>query len=585
MRISEEKITEIREKNDIVDIVGQYVKLEKRGRNYVGLCPFHDEKTPSFTVSPEKQICKCFACKKGGNVIHFIEQIENISFIEALKKLGENVGIEVESSVPKVNIANDQLKMIEMHELLRDYYHYVLTAVEEATPALEYLYERGFTDQMIQDEKIGLSLNMNTFARDYLEKHGFDKVLAYEAGLLSRNEENFSYYDRFRNRIMFPINNAQGRTVGFSGRTFNNEEPKYLNSPESPIFQKRYLLYHLDVARRHIRKLDEVILLEGFMDVIKVTNVGMTNTIATMGTALSREHKIQLKKLASNVTLMFDGDRAGLDATMKIGKELLEEGINVYVVPMKDDMDPDEMLRSLGEDPFLQFVQLNKVAFLSYKLRQMTKEVLNNDLVYEQRLAEVIKDASLIQSDMIRKKVLHEASELFKVDFDSLQFEVNKKLPTVHQPMLQKTSEKYSKQEIAERIVLKHFFNHKHTFLQVYEVIAESHFKKESHQHIFHELKGYYNKVDHFNLSGFLTYLPHQYQNDAISIEQIEINEEVDRDEINDYIYTIKDEPLEKNELNELKMQLNEAVQQGDNELRDRIMSRIVELHRNKKNK
>ena len=229
MRIEQSVINEIKEKTDILDLVSEYVKLEKRGRNYIGLCPFHDEKTPSFTVSEDKQICHCFGCKKGGNVFQFIQDIKDISFVEAVQELGERVNIKVDighSNPSTTQIASEDLKMIEMHELINEYYMYALMKSVEGEEALNYLVNRGFTEELIKSRGIGYAPNNAHFCHDFLQQKGYDIELAYEAGLLSRNEENFSYYDRFRDRIMFPLKNAQGRIVGFSGRTYNNQEPK-----------------------------------------------------------------------------------------------------------------------------------------------------------------------------------------------------------------------------------------------------------------------------------------------------------------------------------------------------------------------
>ncbi|MCE3398309.1 toprim domain-containing protein, partial [Staphylococcus aureus] len=207
--------------------------------------------------------------------------------------------------------------------------------------------------------------------------------LAYEAGLLSRNEENFSYYDRFRNRIMFPLKNAQGRIVGYSGRTYTNQEPKYLNSPETPIFQKRRLLYNLDKARKSIRQNDEIVLLEGFMDVIKSDYAGLKQVVASMGTQLSQEHMTFLKKLTNNITLMFDGDYAGREATLKTGQALLQQGLNVYVIQLPSGMDPDEYIGKYGNEAFLNFVAKDKKAFVLFKVESHQDEINNNDLAYE----------------------------------------------------------------------------------------------------------------------------------------------------------------------------------------------------------
>ncbi|RIO51484.1 DNA primase, partial [Staphylococcus pasteuri] len=476
MRIEQSVINEIKAKTDILDLVSEYVKLEKRGRNYIGLCPFHDEKTPSFTVSEDKQICHCFGCKKGGNVFQFTQEIKDISFTEAVKELGERVNISVDvgnSQYQNTNtqIATDDLQMIEMHELMQEYYHYALMKTVEGEQALNYLKGRDFPEQLIKERGIGYAPNSSHFCHDFLEKKGYDIELAYEAGLLSRNEENFSYYDRFRDRIMFPLKNSQGRIVGYSARTYTNQEPKYLNSPETPIFQKRKLLYNLDKARKNIRKNDEIILLEGFMDVIKSDHAGLKSVVASMGTQLSNEHITFIKKLTSNITLMFDGDFAGKEATLKTGQALLEQGLNVFVVQLPSDMDPDEYIRKYGNEAFLEFVQKDKKSFVLFKVQTHKDEIQNNDLAYERYLKEVTQDIALMRSSILQKKVLQDVSELFKVSFETLDYEV------AHQQQTQNVQSSYPDQsyfyneppqqtiqfnqlnrhEKAERALLKHF--------------------------------------------------------------------------------------------------------------------------------
>lgn len=585
MQIDPKIINEIREKNDILDVVSQYVKLEKRGRNYIGLCPFHDEKTPSFSVSVEKQICHCFGCKKGGNVFQFIEQIENVSFIEAVKILGENVDIKIDAERDKPAVKNDHTKMVEMHNLLNDYYHYVLKAIEEAEPALEYLHKRGLDDDMIAKEKIGFSPNVSHFALDFLKKRGYDESLAYEAGLLSRNEENFSYFDRFRNRIMFPIRNVRGDTVGFSARSFDDSEPKYLNSPETPIFQKRNILYHIDVARKPIRESEEVILLEGFMDVLKLSEVGIHNAVATMGTALSREHVISLKKLAQNITLMFDGDRAGIEATLKSGKTLLSEGLNVFVVPIHKGKDPDEMIRDLGKNQFLEYFQTHKINYLSFYMQYYQNEIKNNDLAYEKHLNNIIQDAKLMNSEVLQKKVLHEASDLFKVDFDSLKYQVqkNQKKRPFNQINVGIKQETLNKIETAERVVLKHFMTDKYLFTQYKDSLPAHNFSNAYHRVIYEALIGYYNNEDQFNLSQFITLIPQDIHEVCLSIDSMLVNSEPTTDEINDYVYVFNEEQHELSHVNQLKQALKDAIAIGDMETRDNIVREIIQYQRSKK--
>lgn len=594
LRIEQSTINEIKDKTDILDLVSEYVKLEKRGRNYIGLCPFHDEKTPSFTVSEDKQICHCFGCKKGGNVFQFTQEIKDISFTEAVKELGERVNIEVETDQSASGqddthqVASEDLQMIEMHELMQEYYHYALKKTVEGEAALTYLKERGFTDALIDARKIGYAPKNSHFCHDFLQKKGYDIQLAYEAGLLSRNEENFSYYDRFRDRVMFPLMNAQGRTVGYSGRTYTNQEPKYLNSPETPIFQKRRLLYNVDKARKSIRKNDEIILLEGFMDVIKVDQAGIKQVVASMGTQISQEHIAFIKKLTSNVTLMFDGDFAGSEATLKSGQALLEQGFNVFVVQLPKDMDPDEYIGKHGADAFNYYVEHEKKSYILYKVHIHQDEIDNNDLSYERYLKEIMNDISLMKSSILRKKILQEVSELFKVSLDSLNNEVGHQqdyyqpqsyqLPTVPQ------FNNLNKNEKAERALLKHFMNDKDTFLNYHKLLQVEDFTNEYFKRIFNVLHQFYSEHDTFNISDVLQYIDSNEIKEAfISLDNYMINEEPFEYEIDDYVNTLTSNRNEET-IESLNHKLREASRLGDLELQKYYLEKIVNHNKNRMN-
>ncbi|RIM33339.1 DNA primase, partial [Staphylococcus capitis] len=513
MRIDQSVINEIKDKTDILDLVSEYVKLEKRGRNYIGLCPFHDEKTPSFTVSEDKQICHCFGCKKGGNVFQFTQEIKDIPFVEAVKELGERVDIKVDVGQTQYNqqsqMASDDLKMIEMHELIQDYYHYALMKTVEGEEALNYLRQRGFTDELIKQRQIGYAPDSSHFCHDFLEKKGYDIELAYEAGLLSRNEENFSYYDRFRNRIMFPLKNAQGRIVGYSGRTYTNQEPKYLNSPETPIFQKRRLLYNLDKARKSIRQNDEIVLLEGFMDVIKSDYAGLKQVVASMGTQLSQEHMTFLKKLTNNITLMFDGDYAGREATLKTGQALLQQGLNVYVIQLPSGMDPDEYIGKYGNEAFLNFVAKDKKAFVLFKVESHQDEINNNDLAYERHFREATHDIAQVQSTILRNKLIQDVANIFNMSPEMIYHEVgSNNMPQVapadygYSP--QSGSQLFNnltKHEKAERALLKHFMKDKDTFINYYQKISDEDFTNKYFKSIFNIVHDYYSEHDIYSIS------------------------------------------------------------------------------------
>ncbi|SNV66278.1 DNA primase [Mammaliicoccus stepanovicii] len=590
MRIEQETINEIREKNDILDVVSEYVKLEKRGRNYIGLCPFHDEKTPSFSVSEDKQICHCFGCKKGGNVFQFIQEIKSVSFIDAVSELGNRVGIHIEqetTSHDTSEIVDDHIKMIEMHELMANNFHYILKHTEEGEAALAYLKSRGFTDELINDRKIGYSPNHAKFTHDFLEKNGYEAVLAYEAGLLSRNDETFDYFDRFRDRIIFPLQNFQGKTVGFSGRTYTDQSPKYLNSPETPIFQKRKMLYNIDRARKAIRQNDEVILLEGFMDVIKASEANIKQVVATMGTALSKEHIIMVKKLASNVTLLYDGDFAGTEAALNVGKSLLTEGLNVFVVNLPKKMDPDDYITEYGEDAFKSFVDGQKQSYVAFKAQQLYYANENNDLKHDQHLEELIQDLNLIRSEFLRKKVLQQIADLYKVDVNSLK---NRLAPTIVQNSIDYNynvpeikEKKQDKVGRAEQAILKHFMNHKQLFLEYHSRINQEDFTSLNNRVIFSRLNGYYKNNDVFNISDFSSYIEeHQVMETVMYLDSMLINDEPEKDEMEDYIEVISPSVDQELTIEYLNEQLNRAMQMGDLALQRQYLEQIIQFNRNR---
>lgn len=589
MRIEQELINEIREKNDILDVVSEYVKLEKRGRNYIGLCPFHDEKTPSFSVSEDKQICHCFGCKKGGNVFQFIQEIKDVSFVDAVRELGDKVDIHIEKqeTVATDSMVDDHIKMIEMHELMANNYHYILKHTEEGEAALNYLKSRGFSDDLINDRKIGYAPNHSKFTHDFLEKNGYDAVLAFEAGLLSRNDETFDYFDRFRDRIIFPLLNFQGKTVGFSGRTYTDQSPKYLNSPETPIFQKRKMLYNIDRARKFIRQNDEVILLEGFMDVIKSDEADIKQVVATMGTALSKEHIIMVKKLASNVTLLYDGDFAGKEAAINVGKELLNEGLNVFVVNLPKKMDPDDYISEYGSEAFKSFVEGQKQSYVAFKAQQLYYANENNDLKHGQHLEELVNDINLIRSEFLRKKVLQQVADLYKVDVNSLK---NRLSPNIVQnnadyydvvpEMKEKKLDKIGR---AEQALLKHFMNHKQLFLEYHSRINQEDFTSLNNRVIFSRLNGYYKNNDVFNISDFSSYIEeHQIMETVMYLDSLLINDEPETDEMEDYIRVISPNEQEENSIEYLNEQLNKAMQAGDFALQRQYLEQIVQYNRNR---
>ncbi|NQU27400.1 MAG: DNA primase, partial [Candidatus Marinimicrobia bacterium] len=342
-RISREIIERINDTADIVDVVSQYVDLKKRGRNYFGLCPFHHEKTASFSVAPDKNIYHCFGCGVGGSAINFLMEFEKISFVEAVKKLGDryNITVELEQDGTSREFFS---QLYELQELAAQRYVSVLFSAP-GKPALEYLTGRGLSEELIRTFRLGFApdkwddLVNNTRSKQYS-----DDVLE-KSGLFTKSDKG--RFDRFHSRIMFPIMNPAGKVIAFGGRVFNAEDPaKYLNSPETPLYHKSDVLYGLHHTRAAIRAQETLVLVEGYMDLLALYQAGIKNVVAVSGTALTQRHAAQIRKVAQKVFLAYDGDDAGIGATLRSGYTLYRGGVEPQVIPVPGGQDPDDWVRS-----------------------------------------------------------------------------------------------------------------------------------------------------------------------------------------------------------------------------------------------
>ena len=331
VKISQKDIDFILDTLDIVDLISEYIKLEKKGRNYLGLCPFHNERTPSFTVSREKKIFHCFGCNKGGNVFQFLSQIENITYAQAVSKLASRFGIKVEEKESfEYDITNKKDSMYYAYILLADYYNYILLNTAEASIALKYLLNRGLSLQTIKEFNIGYAPSNNDSAVSFLEKYNFNMSYAVAAGVIK--ESNKKYCDVFNDRIIFPIRDDSGKIVAFSGRTLSKEKDiaKYYNTHETEIFEKKNILFNLSNSRPYIRKKKEIMLSEGYMDVISSYQENVKNIVGLMGTNIDNSKIDKISQIADKFILALDNDSAGIEATIKIGDKLLLKSDNVY---------------------------------------------------------------------------------------------------------------------------------------------------------------------------------------------------------------------------------------------------------------
>ena len=363
MYYSDELVEEIREKNDIVSVVGEYVKLTRKGGSYFGLCPFHNEKTGSFSVSPQKQMYYCFGCHKGGNVFSFLMDYENYTFPEAVKVLGERVGVElpeIEYSESAKQQKDEKTKMLEMYKAAATFY-YKMLRTQHGQIGYQYLRKRELTDETIKHFGLGYSTKFGKDLYNYLKKLGFSDQMMIEGGLVSHSEKSGTY-DRFWNRVMFPIMDANHKVIGFGGRVMGDGEPKYLNSPETKIFDKSRNLYGLNFARAS-RK-ENMIICEGYMDVIALHQAGFTQAVASLGTALTENQCRLLSRYTKKVLLTYDSDAAGTNAALRAIPMLKEAGLSVSVINMKPYKDPDEFIKALGAEAFEERINQAVNSFL-----------------------------------------------------------------------------------------------------------------------------------------------------------------------------------------------------------------------------
>jgi DNA primase len=427
--IPQHVIDEVLRRLDIAEIVGKYVHLSKHGKYLKGLCPFHSEKTPSFTVTPEKQIFHCYGCGKGGNVIKFVMEMEGETFPEAVRRLAGELGISADwepagrhSPSPQQQ-ARDRL--YEAYAYSARLYHYVLRNTDAGIAAMDYLRTRGFTDKMIESFVIGYAPPRRDTLVQALQRQGFDLAEMERGGLL-RRQENGEYADRFRDRIMFPIEDGAGRIVAFAGRLLSDGQPKYLNSPESMLFSKSRTLYRLHQARPSIRKSRQVVLFEGYVDCIKAWSAGVHNGVATMGTALTAEHASMLRRFAEEVIVCYDGDDAGRAAAHKSIPLLEAAGFRVRIGMLPGQMDPDEYISVHGPESFVRECIDNAVSAIKFQLIYLRKShILSEEDGKIRYLREAVRLVASRDSPTERELLLKDLALEFGVSLETLKQEAH----------------------------------------------------------------------------------------------------------------------------------------------------------------
>ena len=502
--MDQELITKIRENIDIVEFIGKYIPLIKKGKNYFGLCPFHNDNNPSLSVTREKQIYKCFVCGEAGNIFNFIMKYENVSFTEAVKIAGLELGISIESNVKKED--NKDKILYEIVDTANKYFQNNLLS-KEGEKAREYLKSRNLDISVIKEFQIGLSLEKPDSLMRFLTKKGYDLEILKDLSLVNTDK------DFYINRIMFPLYNPRGEVNGFSGRIFNGENVnKYLNPKETKIFKKGENLFNYKKAKEETRRSKFLILMEGFMAVIRAHTIGVKNCVALMGTALTNEQIALIKKLTNTVYLCLDGDKAGIDASINNGKLLVDNNITVKVIPLTDNLDPDDYIIKYGSEKFYSLIN-SAISYNDFKIRLLKQGVnfnSSNDLANYVNL--VLKEISLVDDEIKREIMLKNLAKETNVWYNTLEKKLNELLSnkslsskSIENVVVKDLKVKKNKYQKAMEAVIYYMLNKK----EIITIVSNSYiyFPQENYRILVMEIMDFYDKYGYINIADFMSYI------------------------------------------------------------------------------
>ncbi len=558
-RVSNEEINNIRNSVNIVDVISSYIPLTKRGKNYFGVCPFHDDRNPSLSVSPEKQIYTCFSCGASGNVFNFIMDYDHLSFIESLKKIASIGGVKFEFGyTKKENVQHKEL--YEIYNTSQLFYQNNINT-EFGKKAKEYLFNRDFTDDVIKEFKLGLSLKENDMLTNLLIQKKFKYNDLIKSGLIVNN--NYGYRDIFYNRIMFPIEDVTGQIVGYSGRTYNEDNnPKYINTMETEIFKKGELIYNYNRAKNECRLKKQVIIVEGFMDVIRCHLNNVLNVVATMGTAVTKKQALLIKKLSPNVIICFDGDNAGSKAMIACADELIKVGIIPKIVRLENKLDPDDYIKEYGIERFkykidraIDVMNFKMIYYKENKNLQNDKEMaeyinimlnelkgIDDDILVELTLQKLVEDSG-ININVLKSKLKGNDSQKIQL----AKKESKQEIKTVNKYIMAEQNLLYYMLRNKEVIAI---YNNKVSFMPTarYRFLAQ-------------EIYYFYKRYKYFDIADFFS---HINDNDDLlntvgEIENLNLKEEFTMDEIEDYIRVIREYHINY-ECNRLLEKLNKET-------------------------
>lgn len=615
-RIPQEVIDEVRERTNIVEIVGQYVQLKKSGKNYMGLCPFHEERSPSFSVAEDKQIFHCFGCGKGGSVFNFVQEIEGISFPEAVQKIADmeqiplqiNLSDHIEKSAPN----SQQHKLLELHKKAAELYHHVLLNTQIGEPALNYLLERGLTKELIEEFQIGFAPQKRDFLSQVFANEKVDASLLQESGLFIQRDSG-EFLDRFYQRIMFPIWDAKGKIIAFSGRLLKTEDfsgddmPKYLNSPETQLFNKRDTLFNFNRARKEIRKEDTVFLFEGFMDVIAAWEAGIKSGVASMGTSLTNEQIRQLERAAGELVICYDGDNAGVEATNRAISLLSEHSrFKLSIVNIPEKLDPDDYLRKYGRDSFRELALHGRETVFAFKMRyHRLSRNMSNEKEQLDYVNTMLQELANVDSPLEKDRYLTLLAEEFHLSSQSLEEQLRmieaeqrqasrdnrhyqnhqaQQQPPEFPPPFEEempapsfqNKEHFSKVEKAERMLLYRLMNESSVRAMVQQ--REFAFAHTRYQELYLLIDGFLSIYPEFVLAQFLEFL----QDDGlkklvVDISYQEMSEESSERELGDLLHVIDHSDIEE-QIQQKNIEKREAERLGNRVRVDELALELITL-------
>lgn len=563
--ISNEEITEIRKKADIVEVIGSYINLAPQGKNYFGICPFHNDHSPSLSVSREKQIYKCFTCLASGNVFTFVQNYENISFIEAVKKVADKINYKLDI---KDKIVNKNSKYYELMDLSNKIFVNNLNS-NLGLKAKEYLInERHLSEEAIKEFNIGLALNDNNLNK-LLSSKGYSDKDIIEMSLANKTDNGL--LDMFRNRITFPICNHEGKIIAYSARIYQNEDTsKYINSKESVIFKKGYTFYNYDKCRLEALKIKSVILVEGQMDAIRVYTSGFKNVIASMGTAITSNHISLLKKLNAKVILMMDNDNAGEKSTILNGEELIKNNIEVSVVRLTGEKDPDSFILKNGADAFRDALK-GEISFFDFKLRYLKKDKnLNKADELAEYINKIIDELNKSDDDILKSVTINKIAEDYNIDKRILEGKLVKITPRIDSVVVKRKRPKLNQYHQAAEAILYLMMNDP-KFIRKYK-IELNYFPEEKYKLIANDILAYKEINGEFDIADFMTYINDlEYKEDIYRI----LNDYQDKilpEEFDNFVAIINNW-IRESKIDKLKEQLkNETDVKKQEELNDLII-------------